>query len=84
MTEPLTKKEKAHRAHDRAEAREAAADAKEAAETAAQEKAVSRAAETPPATGVGDRGLEQRVGFYVDGAGRRFVASPHPQAGEIW
>lgn len=39
---------------------------------------------TPPASGVGDRGTEQGVPFYTDGAGRKFVAFPHPKAGEAW
>lgn len=39
---------------------------------------------TPPASGVGERGTEQGVPFYTDGAGRRFVASPHRDAGKPW
>jgi len=37
-----------------------------------------------PATGVADRGSESGVPFLTDGAGRRFVASPHPQEGKPW
>jgi hypothetical protein len=35
-------------------------------------------------TGVGERGTEQGVPFEIDGAGRKFVAAPHPQAGNPW
>jgi hypothetical protein len=35
-------------------------------------------------SGVGDRGTEQNVPFTIDGAGRKFVAAPHPQAGAAW
>lgn len=38
----------------------------------------------PAAEGVGDRGTEQRVPFYHDRAGRRFVAAPHPDEGKPW
>lgn len=42
--------------------------------------------EPPPqcVTGVGERGTEQGVPFTLDGAGRKFVAAPHPDAGKPW
>ena len=38
----------------------------------------------PSPDGVGDRGSEQNVPFRYDGAARKFVAEPHPKAGEAW
>jgi hypothetical protein len=35
-------------------------------------------------TGVGERGVEKSVPFVIDGAGRKLVAAPHPQAGAPW
>jgi len=34
--------------------------------------------------GVGDRGVEQGVPFVIDGAGRKFVADGHKDAGDAW
>tara|TARA_R110000868_G_scaffold136009_2_gene348737 strand:- start:641 stop:844 length:204 start_codon:yes stop_codon:yes gene_type:complete len=39
---------------------------------------------TPPPEGVADRGNESGVAFFTDGAGRRFVASGHADAGKPW
>ena len=39
---------------------------------------------TQRVTGVGERGVEREVPWYVDGAGRKFVDVPHPDAGQPW